>query len=106
MKRKSSQVVDHLGVHARLELKVEVGQGAPERETGKTQSGGQLAVERGVGLLADDPGQVLDVAPFSGLGLLGQEGEAFGRAQQAEIAQVVFELLIERVGHGWALPVS
>ena len=35
------------------------------------------------GLLADDPGQELDVAPLLGLGLFGQGGEALGRAVRA-----------------------
>ena len=106
MKRKRGQVVDQLAVDAGLELEVEVAQIPPEGEAGEAQSGGQLSIQRGVGLFADDPGQVLDVAPFAALGFFGQQGEAFGRARETEIAQVVFELLIERVGHDRAPSVS
>ena len=74
------QVVDELSVHAGLELEVEVRKRPPEGEAGEAQPCGQLAVDRGRRLLADHPGQELDVAPFLGLGLFGQGGEALGRS--------------------------
>ena len=82
-----------------LELEVEVGERAAEREAGEAQTGGQLPVDGGRGLLAHHPGQELDVAPLLGLGLFGQGGEALGRAVESQIAEVVLQLLIEGVGH-------
>ena len=93
------QVVEQLAVEGGLELEVEVGQRPAEREAGEAQACRELPVDRGGCLLPDHPGQELDVAPLLGLGFLGQGGEALGRAVEPQVPEVVFQLLIEGVGH-------
>ncbi len=45
------------------------------------------------------------MAPLLLFGFFGQEGEALGRSGQAQVPEIVFELLIEGVRHDPA-PVS
>lgn len=66
------QVVDQFAVEGGLELEVEVDQRPPEREPGEAQTGSQLPVDSGCGLLTHHPGQELDVAPFLCFGLFCQ----------------------------------
>ena len=91
--------VARLAVEGGLELEVEVGECPAEREAGESQACSELPVDRGRRLLTDHPGQELDMAPLLGLGFLGQDGEALGRAVEPQVPEVVLQLFIEGVGH-------
>jgi hypothetical protein len=65
-----------------LEVVVELVDGAPVRESGVAESGGEA-------------GQVFDVGPVLGAGLLGEGDEQVGCGIQLEVAEVGFDLLVE-----------
>ena len=93
--RSSSSLRSRVGWNSKSKL-------ASVRRNGKRakrRRAAELPVDRGRRLLPDHPGQELDVAPLLGLGFLGQGGEALGRAVEPQVPEVVFQLLIERVGH-------
>ena len=90
------QVVDELAVHRWLEGEVESLQGAPSREVGEAQPGGEAAVPRRRHLLPDHPAEEAQVVPALGPGLLDERGEALGGSGEAQVAEVVLEGLVGR----------
>ncbi len=89
------EVLDELAVDRRLELVVEVLNGAPVREFGVTQSGGEAPVAVCCCLFGDETGEELDVGPVLGFGLLGEGREHAGGGIEFEVAEVGFDLFID-----------
>ncbi len=87
------QVINEAAVDARLE--VEVLDGLGEREPGVAQRGGEPPVAGRVGLLRDESCEELDMGPVLGPGGLGEGWEALGCPVELEVAEVVFDLVLD-----------
>jgi len=107
-KPQACQVGDELGVDRGLEVEVELVQGAPGGEVGEAKPRGHPAVAGGGGLLGEEFGQELGVGEPVGAGPVQQGRQQLGRADQLEVAEVVFELLIQSArglgGHACSPP--
>ena len=89
------EIVDEFAVHGWAGTRSRSRRRCAGRGTGRSAAGRRDAGWWSAGgLLGDDPGQELDMAPLLGLGLFGQGGEALGRPSELQVAEVVFELLI------------
>lgn len=91
----AGEVVDEFAVDGGLEVEVEVGQGPAGGEVGEPQPGGQPAVAGGGGLLGDQFGEERGVGQVGVAGAVQQGGQDLRGAVQLQVAQVVFELLID-----------
>ena len=89
------EVVDEGPVDARLELEIELRDGLAEREAGVAQPGREAPVAGGVGLLGDQAGEELDVGPVVAAGVLGERREHLAGPVELQVAEVVFDLLID-----------
>jgi hypothetical protein len=97
-KPQGRQVIDELGVDRGLEVEVELGQGAADREVGKAQPRGHPAVAGGGRLLGHQLGEEGGVAQLLVTGPVQQAGQRLGGADQLEVAEVVFKLLVQPAG--------
>lgn len=57
-------------------------------------------------LVRDEPCEVLDVGPVVGAGLFGERGEDLAGTVQLEVAEIVFDLLIQPDGTHAMVPSS
>ncbi len=82
------EVGDELAVNRGLEVEIEVGDAAVEREAGVAHPCGQPAVSVRGGLDGDEAGEVVDVGPVLGPSLLGEGGEGSGSGVEFEVAEI------------------
>jgi hypothetical protein len=100
------EVLDEAAVQGRLGVEVELLERPARGQLGEAQPASEAALLDGVDLGGEQVVQELGVAGLVALGLLERGGELLGDRWEAQVGQMLSELLVDGVGHQHAASAS